>query len=210
MTEIKTGSRHGAEASQRTAATSADDPLPELVRRLQARDQAALGAIYDATCTRLYALAHAILRNAQDAEEAVCDCYSQCWEEASRFDPNRSSVMGWLTMMCRSRALDRLRRRRHERLHVDVEAAADVADEARQPVELLSLLEEGSAVRAALALLPEDRRELISLAFLSGMSHDDIARMKRMPLGTVKSHLRRGLLQLRDALGSTRGALECP
>jgi RNA polymerase sigma-70 factor (ECF subfamily) len=206
---MKPASHHGAGPEERSEAIQADDPLPELMRRLQARDQAALGAIYDATSTRLYALAHAILRDAQDAEEAVCDCYSQCWDEASRYDPKRSSVMGWLTMMCRSRALDRLRRRRRERLHVEIEAAADVEDQARPPVELLSLLEEGSAVRAALALLPENRRELIGLAFLRGMSHDDIARMKRMPLGTVKSHLRRGLLQLREALAGTREAPEC-
>jgi RNA polymerase sigma-70 factor (ECF subfamily) len=209
MTEVEVDSRRGATTAGQPAASAAGDPLPALMRRLQARDQAALGAIYDTTSSRLYAVAHAILRNAQDAEEAVFDCYSQCWEEASRYDPDRSSVMGWLTMMCRSRALDRLRRRRHERLHVDVEAAADIEDEARQPVELLSLLEEGSAVRAALALLPENRRELIGLAFLRGMSHDDIASMKRIPLGTVKSHLRRGLLQLREALGGTREALEC-
>jgi RNA polymerase sigma-70 factor (ECF subfamily) len=180
------------------------------MRRLQARDQAALAELYDATCARLYALAHAILRNVQDAEEAVCDCYTQCWEEASRYDPQRASVMGWLSMICRSRSLDRLRLRRHDRLRADIAEADDLEDGSPSPVDLLALLEQGSSVRAALARLSDLRRELVGLAFLRGLSHDEIAKLKKIPIGTVKSHLRRGLMELRKALEGAGEALDSP
>lgn len=182
------------------------DGLRALMTRMQARDQAALEALYDATCGRLYALACAILRSPEDAEEVVCDCYNQAWNEAARYDATRATVMGWLTMLCRSRALDRLRQRRHQPAGVELEAAAMIADTGPLPEELLVLVEEGSRVHAALAALPEDRRELVALAFLRGLSHQEIAELKGLPLGTVKSHVRRSLLQLREALDADSAA----
>jgi RNA polymerase sigma-70 factor (ECF subfamily) len=170
------------------------------MQRVQQREAAALEALYEATCMRLFALAGAILRSREDAEEVVCDCYTQAWNDAGRYDPSRATVQGWLTMLCRSRALDRLRQRRHQHLSVGLDAADSVADPGPEPADLLSLLEEGSRVRAALAALPEDRRELVALAFLRGLSHQQIAELKGLPLGTVKSHVRRSLLQLREAL----------
>jgi RNA polymerase sigma factor (sigma-70 family) len=189
-----------ARARAPDAPVSAVDALRDPMRRLQARDQAALGELYDLTCARLFGLAQAILRNRQDAEEVVCDCYTQAWTDAARYDPERASVMGWLTMLCRSRALDRLRQRRHEHLAVEVEAAESVQDPGPPPEDLLSMVEDGSRVHAALARLPEERRELVALAFLRGLSHQEIADLKQLPLGTVKSHVRRSLLQLREAL----------
>jgi RNA polymerase sigma-70 factor (ECF subfamily) len=182
------------------ACVPAVDALGALMQRVQQREAAALEALYDATCTRLFALASAILRSREDAEEVVCDCYTQAWNDAGRYDANRATVLGWLTMLCRSRALDRLRQRRHQHLSVGLDAADSVADPGPQPDDLLSLLEEGGRVRAALATLPEDRRELVALAFLRGLSHQQIAELKGLPLGTVKSHVRRSLLQLREAL----------
>ena len=178
----------------------AADAMRTLMTRIQARDVMALEALYDATCSRLLALAGAILRSREDAEEVVCDCYTQAWNDAARYDATRASVLGWLTMICRSRALDRLRQRRHHQQSVGMDAAEALADPGPGPEELLNIVEEGSQVHAALAALPEDRRELISLAFLHGLSHQEIADLKQLPLGTVKSHVRRSLKQLREAL----------
>jgi RNA polymerase sigma-70 factor (ECF subfamily) len=183
------------------AASAADSSdLEPLVARITARDGDALATLFDLTSGRLYALASAILRNREDAEEVVCDTFTQVWNEAIRFDAGRASVLGWLTVICRSRALDRRRQRRVRGAAAELEAAADVVDTQPQPADLLSLLEEGTVVRAALAQLSEERRELISLAFLEGMSHQEIAERKQLPLGTVKSHVRRALLQLRATL----------
>jgi RNA polymerase sigma-70 factor (ECF subfamily) len=184
----------------RLRAAAGTDVLLALIQRVQQHEAVALEALYDATCTRLFALASAILRSREDAEEVLCDCYAQVWNDAHRYDPGRATVLGWLTMLCRSRSLDRLRQRRHQHLAVEIDAAESVADPGPQPDALLSLLEEGSRVRAALALLPADRRELVALAFLRGLSHQQIADLKGLPLGTVKSHVRRSLLQLREAL----------
>jgi RNA polymerase sigma-70 factor (ECF subfamily) len=170
------------------------------MQRILQRDAAALEALYDATSSHLYALANGILRNREDAEEVLCDCYAQAWQDATRYEAARASVLGWLTMLCRSRALDRLRRRRHQRFAVELDAAEDVADPDPPPEDLLALVEEGGRVHAALAALPDDRRELVALAFLRGLSHQEIAELKGLPLGTVKSHVRRSLLQLREAL----------
>lgn len=176
------------------------DSLLALMQRILQRDSTALEALYDATSGHLYALANGILRNREDAEEVLCDCYAQAWQDATRYDAARASVLGWLTMLCRSRALDRLRRRRHQRLAVELDAAEEVADPDPLPEDLLALVEEGGRVHAALAALPDDRRELVALAFLRGLSHQEIAELKGLPLGTVKSHVRRSLLQLREAL----------
>jgi RNA polymerase sigma-70 factor, ECF subfamily len=190
-----------AEAESRPRSSPSEpDALLNLLAGIRARDAAALEALYDATCSRLYSLASAILRSREDAEEVVCDCFTQAWNEAARYDATRASVLGWLMMLCRSRALDRLRQRRHHQASAGIEAAEAVPDPGPGPDELLSMVEQGSRVHAALAALPEDRRELIALAFLGGLSHQEIADLKRLPLGTVKSHIRRSLTQLRDAL----------
>src|SRR5688572_5749353 len=97
--------------ANRTLADSARDELALLVGEMRRGDRHALESLYEATVGKLYALASAMLRNAEDAEEVVCETYTQAWETAGTFDPARASVMGWLLMMCRSRALDSLRKR---------------------------------------------------------------------------------------------------
>jgi RNA polymerase sigma-70 factor (ECF subfamily) len=181
----------------------AGDVSAALLRRIQSRDAAALGELYDQTGRRLYALASKLVRSREDAEEIVCDVFTQVWNDAARYDPGRASVLGWMLMICRSRSLDRLRQRRHTARPVDIAEADTLADPAPGPEDVLSLLEQGTRVHAALASLPDDRRELLSLAFLRGLSHQEIADLKRLPLGTVKSHVRRSLLELRAALDET-------
>jgi RNA polymerase sigma-70 factor (ECF subfamily) len=106
-------------------------------------------------------------------------------------------------MLCRSRALDRLRQRRAGPATIDFETVAELeGDERGQPEDLLSLFQQRSRVHAALEQLTPQRRLLVSLAFLQGLSHQEIAQMTGIPLGTVKSNARRALAQLRAALGT--------
>jgi RNA polymerase sigma factor (sigma-70 family) len=204
-TETMTTPMFASNADNTTMAAN----LQAFVVRMQARDQAALEALYDATCARLFGLASAILGNREDAEEVVCDTYTQAWTDAARYDSTRASPLGWLTVMCRSRALDRLRQRRQQKSAVQIEEAEAVVDPSALPDDLLSQLEQGGRVHAALASLPAERRELITLAFLRGLSHQEIAALKNLPLGTVKSHVRRSLLQLREALECVAPDKEC-
>ena len=175
--------------------------LATLVEQMRIGQERALEELYDATVGKLYALASAILRSAEDTEEIVCETYAYAWANASRFDASRANALGWLLMLCRSRALDRLRQRRATANALDI-AAMRHADNsgADQPFDVLSLMQQRSKVHAALSQLTPERRHLVSLAFLQGLSHQEIADVTRLPLGTVKSHVRRALTQLREAL----------
>jgi RNA polymerase sigma-70 factor, ECF subfamily len=175
--------------------------LEPLIVAMRGGDERALETLYDATVGKLYALATAILHESEDAEEVVCSTYAYAWSNVARFDAARANPLGWLLMLCRSRALDRLRQRRALATTVDiVDIAEHHADDGAQPDELLSLMQEHSRVHAALSKLAPDRRRLISLAFLQGMTHPEIAAVTGLPLGTVKSHVRRALSQLRVEL----------
>ena len=176
------------------------DPLAPFVEDMCRGNEQALESLYEATVGKLYALATAILHHVQDAEDVVCATYTQAWETASQYDPARASTLAWLTMMCRSRALDQLRKRRTQSAPLAQLDANEMDALAAPPEDLLALVEENSRVHAALAGLSEERRQLVSLAFLRDLTHAEIARMTGMPLGTVKSHLRRALMQLRAQL----------
>jgi RNA polymerase sigma-70 factor (ECF subfamily) len=99
-------------ARARVHTVAPDSDLTGLLQRVSRHDPAALHSLYRATSAKLYGLAHAMLGNTADAEEVVCDAYVQAWRSAAHFDPGRGSVLAWLLMMCRSRALDLLRQRR--------------------------------------------------------------------------------------------------
>ena len=175
--------------------------LTALVERMRIGQERALEELYDATVGKLYALASAILRSPEEAEEIVCETYAYAWANAARFDATRASALGWLLMLCRSRALDRCRQRRANGNALDVVASSEAAaGSTDQPYEILSLMQQRTRVHAALAQLTPERRQLVSLAFLHGMSHQEIAHATRLPLGTVKSHVRRALTQLRESL----------
>jgi RNA polymerase sigma-70 factor, ECF subfamily len=180
------------------------DELALLVGHMRAGDRQALESLYDATVGKLYALASAILRHAEDSEEVVCETYAQAWETADRFDPLRASVTGWLLMICRSRALDLLRKRRTRGANLGLAGFDHIDDDPHRPDELLSLMQRHSRVHAALGALTPERRQLVSLAFLRDLTHQEIAEATGMPLGTVKSHLRRALGQLREQLEATQ------
>ena len=187
------------EISQSEAA--AVPSLATLVERMRNGQERALEELYEATVGKLYALASAILRSAEDTEEIVCETYAYAWANAARFDPSRANALGWLLMLCRSRALDRLRQRRAAANALDIVGMRETdSGGSDQPYDILSLMQRRSRVHIALAQLTPERRRLVSLAFLQGLSHQEIADATHLPLGTVKSHLRRALAQLRETL----------
>src|SRR5262245_24000792 len=177
--------------------------LAALVARMAAGDEAALGTFYDATMPRVYGLAVRICGNFATAEEVAADVYHQCWTGAARYDPARSKVMTWLLMICRSRAIDAVRSRDPALAHEAPETLAEDDDgrpRASDPEDLLDLMQSGTAVHAALATLSPVQRQLIGLAFFRGLSHQEMAAHSKLPLGTVKAHIRRALELLRQTL----------
>lgn len=185
-----------------STAPIAVDRLPVLLAQMRRGDERALEELYDSTIGRVFAVAKAILRDECDAEEVACATYAFAWANAGRYDPQRGEVLGWLCMLCRSRALDLLRRRRMPEAGDGNIDLAQIADESHGPEDLLGLTQRQSLVHAALSALSPQRRRLVSLAFLQGLSHPEIAAATGLPLGTVKSHIRRALQELRDRLES--------
>jgi RNA polymerase sigma-70 factor (ECF subfamily) len=173
--------------------------LEALMAAVQGRDEEAFARLYDLTVAQVYGLAMHLLRHAADAEEVVCQVYEQAWWRASRYDVKRGPVVAWLLVMCRSRALDALQERR-ARVRRDERAGADDEALAEGPEALLGRWQEGGAVHRAVAGLTPLRRQLVALAFFRDLSHQELADRFALPLGTIKSHLRRSLAELRRAL----------
>lgn len=175
-------------------------PLLALFERIRKQDQKALAALYDQTVGRVYGLALRVSRNEAAAEEIAEDVYMQVWRSADTYSEERGHPLAWMMIITRSRALDYLRRRDPAESHPEPETLADYADSADDPGQLLENLQSGTALHAAIAELPAIQRQLLALAFFQGLSHSEIADHARLPLGTVKTHLRRALLALREML----------
>jgi RNA polymerase sigma factor (sigma-70 family) len=178
------------------------DALAALVRRVMDQDQAALAALYDALSGRVYACALRVTRQVAVAEEVMQDTFWQIWRQAPRFDPQRGSAQTWVLNMARSRALDAMRSLQRDRLHTQDAEYAEIEDPHSNPQDLLDGLQRDARLQHTLARLDPLKRQLIALAFYRGLTQDEIAQQTGMPLGTVKSHLRRTLAVLREALGT--------
>jgi RNA polymerase sigma-70 factor (ECF subfamily) len=177
--------------------------LEHLARAMAAGDPGALSSIYDETVAQVFAIARAMLRCKEDAEEIVCDVYTHAWQRASTYDSGRGTVMAWLAVMTRNRAVDRLRQRRATMsLDDDRHGAlgASLVGDALSPEQMLVQFQSRSAVHRALKSLDPKRRYLLGLAFFRGLSHQEIAAATGIPLGTVKSHVRRALSALQDEI----------
>jgi RNA polymerase sigma factor (sigma-70 family) len=197
--------------------TVTDTPVPVIVRharanedegnlwmqQIAARDQQALVSFYRATIARVYGLAFRITRNSATAEEVAQDVYVQIWHRAASFDPMRGSMLTWTLTICRSRALDALRRTDHAISDPDPTERLDaVLQTEENPQDLLLATRQNTALHASIQALKPVQRQLLSLAFFGGLSHSELAARTGLALGTVKSTLRRTLAQLREDLGS--------
>lgn len=182
-----------------------DERLAAWIDAVVDHDERALAHLYDATFSSVYGLVHRIVRRTMLAEEVVEDTYFQVWRQAVRFDAARGTAMAWLLAMARSRAIDALRREARFQ-HEDLEHAdgGEPADEAAGSDELLDLARHHADLHRALLLLDAQPRQLVSLAFFRGLSHEEIAAQTRLPLGTVKSQIRRALITLREVIGEAR------
>jgi RNA polymerase sigma-70 factor (ECF subfamily) len=170
-------------------------------------DERAAAMLYDRHSAVVYGLALRILGEPMDAEEVALEAFTQLWRTSSAFDASRGSVMGWLTTITRTRALDAVRaRKRRERLSsssvgYDV-IATSLGSSPRGADVALDEKERATSVASALGLLPEPQRRVIELAFFEGLTHLEVAERLREPLGTVKTRIRLGMNKLRDVLPS--------
>ncbi len=184
----------------------------KLIARMSAGDDGALAQFYDRWSQSVYALVSHLVRDLDDADDVVEDTFWQAWRQASRYEPSRGTVSTWLLTIARSRALDRVRARR--RLREEpltpvslLEESAVATGSASDPANVAEATERRTLVAGALRTLPVDQRQVLELAYFSGLSQTEIADRTGQPLGTVKTRTRLAVQKLRTALSSLRDGI---
>lgn len=162
-------------------------------------DPLALRRLYDAQAPLLLAIALRIVRRRDLADDVVHDAFLDVWRGAASFDPARGAGRVWVAALVRHRAFRLLRRGRRE-AELDPDSEASVPDPGPDPFTALAASEDGAALHRCLAALPDERRRVILLAYVDGLSQSEIAARIDAPLGTVKAWIRRSLLALKGCL----------
>ncbi|QUD89825.1 RNA polymerase sigma factor [Phenylobacterium montanum] len=177
-------------------------PAPELSALLVATaagDRRAFKALYEATNRKMFGVALLILKRREAAEDVLQDAYVRVWTEARRYDPERGPPLPWLSRIVRNLAIDHLRR--------DRGLTEDIADQAEILAAPALPVAERADLNRGLARLGADHREILTLAFVHGYTHEELADRLGLPLGTAKSRVRRGLQQLQAYFeGESSGA----
>ena len=181
-----------------------DTELMTLLDRMANRDEAALKALYDTTSAKLFGLALRVVNKREWAEDVLQEAYMHIWRAAVDYRASLSPPMAWMGLIVRSRALDFLRRRAAERMHLTLELDEVLSDtlegDSPNPMNTALASEQAWALQQCLSQLDNKQREVVSLAYLRDLSHSDLAEQLKLPLGTVKTWIRRGLEQLRGCM----------
>ena len=172
-----------------------------LLDRVGQRDEAALRLLYERVSPRLFGLALRVVRQRDWAEDVLQEAFITIWRVAGDYRSTLSPPLAWMGLIVRSRALDLLRRKTADRTQLTQEfdeAMADTLESAaRDPMDLADASEQAWALRQCLQQLEGPQREVVSLAYLRDLSHGELAAQLGLPLGTVKTWIRRGLEKLR-------------
>jgi RNA polymerase sigma-70 factor, ECF subfamily len=181
------------------SSTSADNAL---LLRVASGDQTAFAAYYDRMSGPLYSLALRMLGNAEEAKDALQEGMEQLWRKAPSFDPTRSAAFTWSIMLFRSRLIDRLRRRstQNQTLEKASQHAEHHQHDDATAVQALARSEDCQLVRRVLHSLKQEQQDMLRHAFFTGWTQQQIAEQTQRPLGSVKTLIRRALLQLREKL----------
>jgi RNA polymerase sigma factor (sigma-70 family) len=163
-------------------------------------DRSAFRTVYEATSAKLFGVCLRILPDRQTAEDVLQDTYVTVWRKAASFDASRASPITWLVTIARNRAIDRLRSVAPMRNAAPVEEAHDLADAGPLASETVEQADEATRLNGCLETLEDKARAVIRTAFFEGATYDELAKRENVPLGTMKSWIRRGLLRLRSCL----------
>jgi len=188
----------------RAAADALAGRLAGLLGQCALKNQRAFEDLYQATSSKLYGVALRILRRQDWAEEVLQECYVNIWNHAGDYAQAKSAPLTWMTSIVRNRCLDRLRRPHGEATGEEYEIAVEAwQDDAPGPMEQLMASSEAAALARCLQQLEAKQRQSIMLAFFNGLSHSELADHMKLPLGTVKTWVRRGLERLKICLSGT-------
>ena len=181
-----------------TARAALRQELAGLMGRVVAKDSAALKAVYERTSAKLYGICLRLLRDETEAQDVLQEVYVAVWKKAASFDPARASPITWLATLARNRSIDRLRSRRPDSERI--ESALAIPDERPSSLEILERADDAKRLHHCLEELDERARTQIRAAFFEGASYPQLAERNGVPLPTVKSWVRRGLIRLRGCL----------
>ena len=178
-----------------------DQDWASLIKRVADGDQSALTLLYDSTSRLVFGLVLRVVTDRATAEEVLLDVYTQVWRQASSYDSKRGAPLAWMMTIARTRGIDRLRSGKHEHQYKEsLDAIGEVTATTASPEADTVSSERRQLVRTALDSLSVEQREVIELAYYSGLSHSEIALQLGQPLGTVKTRTRLGMMKLRDML----------
>jgi RNA polymerase sigma-70 factor (ECF subfamily) len=163
-------------------------------------DEVAFERLYEATRAKLFGVVLRILRRQDLAEEVVQEAYVKIWNTAGRFDPAMGSPIGWMVSIARNRAID-IVRKRDERMAGDSSDVAEVASDIPEPLARREMADDLKRVLDCVGQLDQQRQKLILLAYYNGWSREQLSEKFDTPLGTVKTGLRRSMIEIRECLG---------
>lgn len=183
---------------------SLDLQLIMLLDRVALADEAALRELYDLTSSKLYGVAVRVVTNREWAEDVLQEAFLNIWRIAGDYKATLSPPMAWMALVVRSRGVDFLRRRNSDRAdavqELDDVISDTVAGNSPNPMDTTLASEQARALHACLSKLDNKQREVVSLAYMRDLSHAELAEQLKLPLGTVKTWIRRGLEQLRGCM----------
>jgi len=185
---------------------SDSDDGNELMKKIKAKDQKALAELYDLYGHLLYGLIFSILKKRTEAEDLLQEVFVNVWEKATSFDPERGNAYQWLVTLTRNKAIDRIRSKNYKsqkKEETDIELPdIPLTGDQRSPLESTILKERAEKVKKALLEIPEKQRQVIQIAYFRGLSQSEIAKHLDIPLGTVKTRTRQGMLKLKELLSN--------
>ncbi|WP_241979004.1 MULTISPECIES: sigma-70 family RNA polymerase sigma factor [Cryobacterium] len=182
-------------------ASAAPATKEELLARVALGDQSAFGELYDQIAPRVLGLVKRLLIDHAQSEEVTQEIFLEIWQSATRYEPTRGGASTWILTMAHRRAVDRIRSSQAGRDRDTKIGIRDLAVAYDHVAETVEVRIEHERVEKAMTRLTQLQRQAVSLAYYGGFSHSEVADMLHIPLGTVKTRLRDGLIRLRDELG---------
>jgi RNA polymerase sigma-70 factor, ECF subfamily len=175
--------------------------LVKLMERVAQRDRDAFASLYEATSAKLFGIVLRILRRRDLADEVLQEVYIKVWQQAAAFDARRSSAMTWMAAIARNAALD-VARRRTPIPFDDAPEVLDIEDPGQSALQGVMQREEATRLHRCIEGLDPMRQEIVRLAYLHGLSREELSARYRHPVATIKTWLHRSLKQLKDCLGT--------
>jgi len=186
---------------QRDAASTAPAINDDLLARVATGDQAAFAQLYDNMAPRVLGLVKRLLRDHSQSEEVTQEIFLEIWQNATRYDSSKGGASGWILTMTHRRAVDRVRASQASRDRDVKIGIRDYESDYDNVSETVQVRIEHERVEKAMSRLTELQRQAVTLAYYGGLSHSEVAEKLSVPIGTVKTRLRDGMIRLRDELG---------